>query len=325
MRSSWKVMAAASLLLAGCSGGTGGTDASSGPVGGGAVITGSSAKVSGDVVSTWRRYPIDAEGVPGDSNELLVEKITDDTKLTGVVDGRDPWVLTGFYEDYYTTRLEVREASTGKVLRTLDVDRWCGGEGGEGRSCVLLDDKRLAHTPPLWYGSGVATVTVSSLETGKPILEFGPYDKLIQILGTDSPDHLILVLAGEMVGKGDLAKPGPATVLSLDMTTAKTVEIGRSPAQWWAYCAITQDTALGVAKDGDEWQLHAVGPAPIAESLVGADVGIPLGCSADGKHIYFSMVPEDGPQSLERISLADGKRSEVMEFTSPEEPASIIR
>lgn len=325
MGSWWKAVVAASLLLAGCSGGTGGTQQASGPVRNGSLITGSAAESSGAVRNTWRRYPIDASGVPGDSNELFVEEVTDDSKLSAVVDGRDPWVLTGFFEDYYTTRLDLREAATGKVLRTLDVDSWCGGEGGEHRACVLLDDDRLAHTPPLWYGSGPASVTVSSLETGQAITQYGPYDGLIQVLGTDSPDHLILVLAGKSVGAGVDEVPGPATVLGLDLTTSKTVEIGTSPAQWWAYCAITQGTALGVARDEGDWLLHTVGPAPIARTLVGANVGLPLGCSADGRYLYFAMAPEEGPETLERLSLADGTRSEVMTFIAPEGPASIIR
>jgi hypothetical protein len=253
-----------------------------------------------------------------------------------VLDGRGGSLLTGqFVDDPYTTRVDVRDATTGEVTATQDVD-WCGGEGPEHKACVLLDDGRIARTPVLWAGGDGGPVTISSMADGSTQAELGPFAALLDVLGTESSQQLLLLITDPAQG-GDLAPYPPAGLVQrLDLTTGATTDIGRYPEQFWPLCAAGSSSLLGyvAAADGSV-SLEMIGPAVVHESLTGDGVtwgapNPPLGCSADGLFVYAQVASVDGESlSLERIALADGSRTPLPEPSWPSDsdqaPVTIVR
>ena len=159
----------------------------------------------------------------------------------GVVDGRRPWLLLGWFEDGVSTRLQVRAADSGEVLGAVDPGRWCGGEGSDGYACVLLDDRRVARTTVVAPGYfQPVSIIVSSLETGSTLAEHGPFAGLQALLGTECPSHLVLQVADSPTGSA-VGDPGgglpTGEMLDLDLSTGRTTEIGQYAAGWSPLCA----------------------------------------------------------------------------------------
>ena len=77
--------------------------------------------------------------------------------------------------------------------------RWCGGEGLTYNLCTLLDETRVARTtelgrdPETGEGPSEGTILVSSLTDGSTISELGPFADLSMMLGTGSPDEVLIV------------------------------------------------------------------------------------------------------------------------------------
>lgn len=329
MHAGWlTVVAALALVVGGCAGQDGGTDTSAGPT----PEPSQSAGVNGSVLvatsSGTQRYPIQADGSLGEPINV--------TGLGSVIDGRGGSLLTGqFVDDPYSTRVEVQDATTGEVRATQDVD-WCGGEGPEHKACVLLDATRIAHTPVLWASGDGGPVTISSMVDGTTLAELGPFAALLEVLGTESSDQVLLLISDPAQG-GDLAPyPPSGLVQRLDLTTGVTADIGRYPEQFSPLCAVGSDSLLGhvAAADGSV-SLEMVGPALVHESLLGAGVSWgapnpPQGCSADGRFVYAQVASGDGESlSLERIALADGSRTPLPEPSWPSDsdqpPVTIVR
>ena len=110
-------------------------------------------------------------------------------------------------DDPDSARVEVQDATTGEVRATQDVD-WCGGEGPEHKACVLLDATRIAHTPVLRASGDPDTVTISSMVDGTTLAELGPFAALLEVLGTESSDEVLLLDPGS--GSRRLRRPTPA-------------------------------------------------------------------------------------------------------------------
>lgn len=297
------------MVLAGCAapeGDDGGSPSPTPPPGNGALYLGTGS-------SDAQRYPIQSDGTLGSPTGFRVDG--------SVVDGRGDAVLTGVFEDVYSVRLDVRDAGSGEVVRSVDED-WCGGEGAEGRACVLLDPGRVARTSTLWAGRPGGTVTISSLEDGADVRSLGEVAGLVGVIGTESADALMLSLAdGPMTGGdlGPLITPS-GTVQRLDLQSGSTTELGAYPEQFTPLCAVGLDSLLGYVSpldgsDGGGFALAMVGPAAISPGLLASEVGIwptgpPRGCSADGRFVY-APVREGDALGLERIALADGSRAAV--------------
>jgi hypothetical protein len=329
MRARWMtVVAAVALVVGGCADQDGGTDTSTGP----SPEPSQSADVNGSVLiatsSVTQRYPIKADGSLGAPISV--------TGLGSVLDGRGGSLLTGqFVDDPYSTRVDVQDATTGEATATQQAD-WCGGEGPEHKACVLLDDTRIARTPVLWASGDGGPVTISSMVDGTTQAELGPFAALLDVLGTESSQQVLLLITDPAQG-GDLAPYPPAGLVQrLDLTTGATTDIGRYPAQFWPLCAVGSDSLLGyvAAADGSV-SLEMIGPAVVHESLLGAGVtwgapNPPLGCSADGRFVYAQVASADGESlSLERIALADGSRTPQPEPSWPSDsdqaPVTIVR
>jgi hypothetical protein len=322
------VVAAVALVVGGCADEDGGAGPSTGPI----PEPSQSADVNGSVLiatsSGTQRYPIQADGSLGEPISV--------TGLGSVLDGRGSSLLTGqFVDDPYTTRLDVQDATTGEVTATQEVD-WCGGEGPEHKACVLLDETMIARTPVLWAGGDGGPVAISSLVDGTTPAQLGPFGALLDVLGTESSQQVLLLISDPAQG-GDLAPYPPAGLVQrLDLTTGATTDIGRYPAQFSPLCAVGSDSLLGhvAAADGSV-SLEVVGPAVVHESLLGTGVTWgaptpPLGCSADGRFVYAQVASADGDSlSLERIDLADGSRTPLPEPSWPSDsdqsPVTIVR
>jgi len=332
MRARWMTLVAAlALVLGGCDEHDGDTGPNTGPSAGARSHSSQSASTNGSVLvatsSGAQRYPIQADGSLGDPVSV--------TRLGSVIDGRAGSLLTGqFVDDPYTRRLAIQDATTGAVTATQDVD-WCGGEGPEHKACVLLDATRIAHTPVLWAGGEGGPVTISSITDGTTQAELGPFAALLDVIGTESSQQVLLLISDPAQG-GDLATyPPSGLVQRLDLTTGTTADIGRYPEQFSPVCAVGSDSLLGhvTAADGSV-TLKMVGPAVVHESLLdGASWGspnAPLGCSADGRFVYAPVASADGESlSLERIALADGSRTPLPEPSWPSDsdqsPVTIVR
>jgi hypothetical protein len=290
----------------------------------------SAAPVAGNgsvYAATWdadvsiARYPILSDGSIGEASALLTGPV-DDTTFPGVVDGLGEAALTGTFDQYWTRNLAVRSATTGEAVSELDVDRWCGGEGLTYGICVLLDDVRLARTSELGGdASGAATVTVSSLQDGSTIDEFGPFPGLTMLLGTSDADTVILVTTTDE--QGDTPENLPGVVWALDLATGTTTEIGPAPADWGPLCAIGTDSVLGFAV-GAVPSAVVVGPAEVP-AVEWSEDEAPIGCSADGQFLYLQHFPQppgeendteppNPPTTLDRITLADGSRDAVLDL-----------
>jgi hypothetical protein len=139
------------------------------------------------------------------------------------------------------------------------------------------------------------------------------------VLGTSDPGTLLLVTAdGPWT---DTPESAPGAVLSLDVATGATTELGSHPADWVPVCPIGTDSVLGYLV-GEEPAASVVGPAQAA-AFGWDESDFVAGCSADGGHVYLQRIPElpdegsgaeepaDPPTALDVISVADGVRREA--------------
>jgi len=269
--------------------------------------------------ATISRHGLGADGSVGPAVALLSEP-ADDTAYPGTIDGLGNLALTGSFDNYWTTDLQLRDAATGAVRSTLAAPRWCGGEGLTYGICVLLDDARLARTSELGGElSAEPTITISSLATGETLEELGPFPGLATVLGTSDPDTLLLVTAdGPWT---DTPENTPGTVLSLDVATGETTEVGSHPADWVPVCPIGTDSVLGYSVSAQP-AATVIGPAQAA-AFTWDEADSVVGCSADGGHLYLQRIPQppgeesddeepaNPPTTLDVIPVADGVRSKA--------------
>lgn len=318
---------AGTLVLTACASGpptTGGTSGAGtptstsssptpGPQGNGSLYT--SRGTGGDVTIT--RHPIAADGTLAEGIDLLTAP-GDETDYPFVVDGASGVVAVGQVSQYWTTSIAVRDTTSGEVLSEVDAPRWCGGDGPVGNACVLLDRQRLARTTDVGLDVAEASIIVSSLTTGEQVAEHGPYPGLGQVLGTSSPDHLMLLVRDEPLA--DDADPSAGALLVLDVTGGDTREIGRTDPGWAPICALGQDAALGYNLLGTA-RASVVGSGATIGQVGWDEAENPIGCSADAGHVY---VMGQG-RAVTAIRLADGERTEVL---SPDEgvvPGQVTR
>ena len=284
---------------------------------------------AGDV--TIRRYPIAADGSVGEAVQVLTGP-GGDTTFAAVVDALGQTLVTGTFDDYWTTELQIRDLQ-GAQTGTLATASWCGGEALTFNLCALVSDTALARTTDLG-GEDPAdgSVIVTALPDGSTVAEHGPFPGLSAMLGTTQPNTLLLATSTE---KGTIDDPSvPGTIVRLDTTTGTTTDVADYPEAWSPLCAIGTDTVLG-ATLGTTNQLSVVGSADIGEVELGAE-DTPLGCSADGAFLYVQNIPQpptgendsEAPNpasALERISLADGSRQTVAALVPGEFAGPITR
>lgn len=316
------------LLLAACGQGGSGDDpsgdasgsatpsgaASPAIAGNGAVIVG----VDGEDSKTITRYPIAADGTLGAGVELLTGESSFDA-FPAVVDGVGDVVATGDFEDYWTTGITVRDAATGAEKSSVKTKQWCGGEGLTYNPCVLVDATTLLRTSTLGdEDAKPATLTLSSLTDGSDIKTLGPFEGLVNVLGTIDPHVVLLTVADEPLG--DPPEPKPGKLKKLDLTTGATTDIGVYDADWTPVCALGTDSALGYDAAGDH-PASVIGSATVGGVSFGEDDSL-SGCSNDGRFVYVQHIPapptseEDDEAAnpattVDRITLADGTREPV--------------
>ena len=277
---------------------------------------------------TVESHPISADGSVGAAVPILSEP-GDEQTFPALLDSLAELALTGTFQDYWTTDLQVRAG--GEVVTEVAAPRWCAGEGLSYATCVLLDATRLARTtelgrdPMTGEGPDEGSILVSSLSDGETLAEYGPIEDLSTILGTASPDELILVTTPP--GDGDQARA--STVLRMDLTDGTTTQMGTSPRGWGPLCPIGADSVLGYTitdtSDGQAIDTlsttSVVGSATVAE--VTWSVQDDVGCSADGRYLYLNRAtapptgendnePPNPPTTVERIDLTSGARDSVL-------------
>lgn len=323
------VLGIALVLLAGCAStpdSPGDTVPPSDSPGAGAAGKGTVHTSAWDIEAGTRTitsYPIGADGSLGTPAQLLSEP-ADDTSFPGVVDGVGPASLTGTFTDYWTTDVAVR--TDGQVTAEVPAPQWCGGEGLSYNVCTLLDGSRLARTtelgrdPETGDGPSEGSIIVSDLTDGATLAEFGPFPDLSMMLGTASPDEVLIVTTPAQSAEDPSV---PSTILRLDLTGGTTTQLGVSPADWVPLCPIGADSVLGFLSQGAAGSAVVVGPAQVGDVTWDQQDSI-VGCSADGQFLYLQRIPQppteetedvDPPNpatTLERITVADGTRSEVL-------------
>lgn len=284
----------------------------------------------GDQV-TILRHPIDATGTFG--VPAVVYQGPLDRRGPGVVDGRSPWVLLGWFADAVTERLQVHATDSAEVLGSVDA-RWCGGEGPDGYACTLLDDRRLARTTvvaPGYYQP--VSIIVSSIETGSTLAEHGPFPGLQAMLGTESPDHLVLQIADPPT---DAAGLPTGEMVDLDLITGRATRIGRYSAGWSPLCVRTVRwqtdgspegiTVVGIQREGqgpgERLSLSGLGPVELAPATWSAVEGYePSGCSADGRFVYLTFLESESEGVtrvlVDRIIVQDGQRTNALDAPPP--------
>jgi len=328
------------VLVAGCSSGSDAaapsastTAAQVGAAGNGTLYTSLWDTTAGTLTITG--HPIGADGSLGAAAPLLSDP-ADDTTFPGVVDGVGDATVTGSFTDYWTTDVEVRV--DGQVTGEVAAPRWCGGEGLTYTPCALLDSTRLARTtelgrdPETGDGPSEGSVLVSSLADGSTIAEYGPFADLSMMLGTGTPDEVLLVTTPAQSAED----PGvPSTVMVLDVTDGSTTEVGDSPVGWAPLCPIGADSVLGFTML-DAPTAAVVGPAPVGAITWDQQDSV-VGCSADGRFMFVQRIPQPPTEevedteppnpstTVERITLADGSRSEVLVLPPGELAGPITR
>ena len=273
-------------------------------------------------------HPISADGSVGTADEILSEP-GDDQTFPALIDGLAELALTGTFENYWTSVLQVRAG--GAVTTEVSAPRWCGGEGLSYAPCVLLDATRVARTtelgrdPMTGEGPDGGSILVSSLSDGATLAEYGPIKNLSTILGTDSPDEVIVVTTPP--GDGDRARA--STVLRMDLTDGTTKQVGTSPLGWGPLCPVGANSILGyTTKDTSNGQaIDTISTTAVVGSATVAEVTWALqdavGCSADGRFLYLNRAtapptgendnePPNPPTTVERIDLASGARESVL-------------
>lgn len=263
-----------------------------------------------------QRYPINVDGTIGPASAVPWET-GPDAEATRLNDALGPWVLTATVElpltdVSRTTQLQVRAVDTGQVVHQLDVPGWCSGPDGASYPCLLLDETRMVRTTPI-DTLGAGTITISSIETGQTIAEYGPFPALGDVLPTNSPDSLIVVTFDDH---------GQRVLQRLDTGTGSTQTIGTLPGGQPVICALGTDSILTYTTT-----LQAIGPAAVAPVKV-PELGTrgpgAYGCSADGAHLYVQAGLEPDPSQgvvIDSVNLADGTRTTALTL----EPAQIIR
>lgn len=331
--------AAALIVLAGCASqdGTGQTPASGSPAqsSGGAPSSGAPGPGNGTAFATlWGEaetkvtaYPVTADGSFAEGT-VIVSGPFDGKAFTNVVDGLGDLVLTGAFEDYWSTEVTLRRGD--EELVTTKAAGWCGGEDLSA-ICHLLDEERLVRTTVLGDDEKDPKILVSSLASGETLKEFGPFKDLTMIVPTASPDSIITVTT-PTDASGDPS--GGSTVERLDLTSGASSPIGDAPEGWAAICAVGSDSVLGFTQQGADWRASVVGPATVGEVTWSKDDTV-SGCSADGRFLYVQRIPappteeyddtegKNPPSNLERLTLADGQRTSVLTL-QPEEVAALV-
>ena len=327
----------AGLLIAGCASSVDEPDTASSPSAAPSASTPATAPAGGNgnlftvqwaANITVQSHPISTDGAVGAAERILSEP-GDDQTFPALIDGVAELALTGTFENYWTTVLQVREGSA--VITEVAAARWCGGEGLSYAACVLLDETRMARTtelgrdPMTGDGPDEGSILVSALSDGQTLAEYGPIADLSTILGTASPDEVIVVTAPP--GDGDEASV--STVLRMDLTDGTTAQVGTSPEGWGPLCPIGADSVLGyTTRDTSNGEAidtvsttAVVGPATVAE--VTWEIQDAVGCSADGRFLYLNptTAPPTGendneapnpPTTVQRIDLASGARDSVL-------------
>ena len=174
---------------------------------------------------------------------------------------------------------------------------------------------------------------MSSLTDGSTISELGPFADLSMMLGTGSPDEVLIVTTPAQSAE---APSVPSAVLRLDVSDGLTKELGDSPAGWVPLCPIGADSVLGYTSEGTESSAAVVGPAKVA-AVTWDEQDSVVGCSADGLFLYLQRIPQPPTEetedteppnpstALERISLADGSRTEVLTLAPGEIAGPVTR
>ncbi|MGB7982772.1 MAG: hypothetical protein WCF36_18480 [Candidatus Nanopelagicales bacterium] len=341
-RSTWSRgvgLATGLLLLSGC--GSSGDDqpmasatATTSVLGGNGTMYVSNWDIEAGTL-TLQAHPIQPDGTLAAASTLLSEAAAD-ADFPGIVDGLGPTVVTGTFADYWTTALQVYES--GQVRNELAAQGWCGGEGLTYSVCSVLDDQRLARTtelgrdPVTGDGPPEGSVLVSSLSDGSTLAELGPFPDLNMMLGTGSADEVLLVT--RPVDTESEQGP-PADVLRLDIGEGSTTPVGTSPAGWAPLCPIGADSVLGFSAQDTQTAI-VVGPSPIADITWSAEDSV-VGCSADGRFLYLQRIPQppteesddtepaNPPTTVERITLSDGSRTDVLTLPAGQYAAPITR
>ncbi len=319
-------LATGMLLLAGC-----GSSSGDGPAASAAATTSAPDGNGTMYVSNWdtgagtltiQAHPVQSDGSLGEASTLLSEP-AEDTDFPGIIDGVGPTVVTGTFADYWTTALQVYES--GSVRNELSANDWCGGEGLTYSACSVLDEQRLARTTELGrdpisgQGPAEGSVLVSSLGDGSTAAEFGPFPDLNMMLGTGSADEVLLVTRPLDT---ESEQGQPADVLRLDVSDGSTTPVGTSPADWAPLCPIGADSVLGFSTQDTQTAI-VVGPSTVADISWSSEESV-VGCSADGRFLYLQQNPQppteeyddtepaNPPTAVDRITLADGSRTEVL-------------
>jgi hypothetical protein len=293
------------------------------------------------------RHPIDGSGAF--ATPVTVYDGPGSTRTgPAVVDGRSPNVLLGWYsDDGVSDSLQVVADDNGEVLESVDADRWCGGEGPDGMVCTLLDARRLARTTALAPGvHAPVALLVTSLQDGATLSERA-FPGLQAVLGTESPDHVVLQIADPPTGEtgGDPAGPDLPTgeMVDLDLSSGRMTTIGRYDAGWAPLCVTVLRwqpdgrpegmSVVGVLRTGqgptDRLSLRGLGPAQVEAITWPAAQGFePAGCSADGRYVYLlALQPDDEGVTravVDRVSVADGERARALP-AAPEIPGPWTR
>jgi hypothetical protein len=285
---------------------------------------------------TIMSHPIGADGSIGSAVELLTAP-ADDTSFPAVIDGVGGSTLTGSFTDYWTTDVQVRSA--GAVSAEAAAPRWCGGEGLSYNVCTLLDPTRVVRTtelgrdPTTGEGPGEGSILVSSLADASTISEFGPVADLVFMLGTGAPDEVLVVTSPAQSAD---APTVPSAVMRMSLADGTTTSMGDSPAGWVPLCAIGAESVLGFTSEGTAYSAAVVGPATVG-AVTWDQQDLVAGCSADGQFLYVQRIPQPPTEetedteppnpatALERISLADGTRSEVLTLAPGEIAGPVTR
>lgn len=263
----------------------------------------------------YDRYPIDASGALGSSPGPVGLGGTE-SETIGLVDAVGSTAATAPMTNYWSTRIDVRDAAIGTVASSVDALRWCGGEGLVYNPCLLLDADSLVRTSELG-AEPEGSVTISSLLTAGTEATWGPFKGLAGTLAAWQQGEVIVVLADELNDSEGNPTSSAGSILRLNAATGETTEIGRHPAHWSAICQIGPDAVLGGALD-DPRTLSVVGSGTVPEVAL-EQWDTPMGCSADGRTLYVEQLlvgeDEDGEDTefaIDSISLADGKRTRQM-------------
>ncbi len=260
----------------------------------------------------YERHPIDAGGSLGASEGPVALGGTE-SETVYLVDALGSTVATAPLTDYWSTRIDVRNASDGTLISSVEAPGWCAGEGLVHNPCLLLDADSLVRTSELG-AEAEGSVTISSLRTAETEATWGPFEGLKNTVAGGQPGEVILVLADELMDSEGAPVSSAGTIVRLNASTGQTTQIGRYPANWDAICSIGPDSVLG-SDLADTRALSVVGTSTVPEVELSED-DTPIGCSADGTVLYVEQLifgeNEDGSDTqtaVESISLVDGTRT----------------